>query len=289
MTDDQSEKRQLILRSLAIAGGLTLFKLGVYFLTNSVAILASAADSFMDLMVSGANFVLIRSAARPADHNHPYGHGKFESLAGMVQSIIIGGTVVGIAAMAVRRLMTPVPISQPWFGIGITTVALILNMWHSKNLRASMLQTNSQVMATEYLHYATDTLVYLGVLVSFVLFKITGQTFWDPVISLLIVIYLMKNVAQIFMETLTELLDVQLPEKTLAEIDSVIGSFNPKIASYHDLRTRKVGPTKFIEFHVALRDVETFREAHKLTTGLMHALRTKYPGAIVTVHADPEE
>ena len=101
-------------------------------------------------------------------------------------------------------------------------------------------------------------------------------------------IYLVKTIAEVFQETLTELLDVQLPEYLLKEIDEVILTYDRRIVSYHDLRTRKVGPTKFIEFHVNLRGVETFQDAHRLTVGLMEAFQKKYPGAIVTVHADPD-
>ncbi len=277
------------MRSLSIAAGLMLFKLAVFFLTNSMAILASAADSFMDLVVSLANFALVRSSSKPADHDHPYGHGKFESLAGLVQSFVIGGAAIGLASMAVKRLLKPEPITDAGVGIAITAIALALNLWHSKNLRASMIATNSQVMASEYLHYASDTLVYLGVLVSFLLYKTTGGALWDPLISLLIVVYLIKNVASIFRGTLSELLDVQLPEPLLKEIDHEIHSFGPNVTGYHDLRTRQVGPTKFIEFHVVLRGVETFKEAHAITTGLIHKLKEKYPGSVVTVHADPED
>ncbi len=281
-------KENLLLRSLAIAGGLTLFKLGLFAVTNSVAILASAADSLMDLLVSLANFILNKFSSKPADQNHPYGHGKIESLAGLIQSLIIGGTVIGVAALSINRLRAPEPIVQPLAGIVVTTLALLLNGWHTRNLKKSMVATNSQIIATEYLHYATDTFLYLGVLVSFVLTYLTGHASWDPVISLLIVLYLLKNVAGLFLETLSELLDTQLSGELLKEIDITIHSFSPKIVGYHDLRTRKVGPTKFIEFHVALRNVQTFHEAHQLTVGLMDTFQKKYPGAVVTVHADPE-
>ena len=289
MADSQSDKTRLLLRSLAIAGGLTAFKVAVFFLTNSVAILASAADSLMDLLVSLANFALIRTAARPADHNHPYGHGKIESMGGMIQSLVIGGVAVGLAAMSVRRFLNPEPIEDPGLGMLITLIALALNIWHARNLRSSMVASGSQVMATEYLHYASDTLVYLGVLLSFVLFKLTGGLFWDPLISLLIVAYLLTSVASIFRGTLDELLDVRLSDDLLKEIDAVIRAFDSRITEYTDLRTRKVGPTKFIDFRIKLRDVESFREAHFLITKLAGALRAKFPGAVVTIHADPAE
>lgn len=287
MSQDAVEKKTLLFRSLIIAGGLTLFKLGVFTVTNSMAILASAADSLMDALISFVNFILVRPASKPADHNHPYGHGKIESLAGLAQSIVIGGVTVGIAAMAVRRFLSPEPIEQAGVGIGVTVVALVLNIWHTRNLRSSKLKTSSQIMAAEYLHYASDTLVYIGVLVSLGLCKLTGQAIWDPVISLLIVGYLLKLVSGIFIESVNELLDRQLPEEDLKEIDAAIRAFDSRVAGYHDLRTRKVGSTRFIEFHVALRGVDKFHDAHTLTVGLMETFKEKYPGAVVTVHADP--
>lgn len=284
-----STKMELMTRSLAIAGGLTLLKVLVYGLTHSMSILASAADSFMDFLVSAINMGFVVSAAKPADKEHPYGHGKIESLAGLLQSSFMAAVAVGIATMAVKRFNNPMPIEEPLIGILITILALALSLWHVRNLRNSMIATGSQVMAAEYLHYASDILAYLGVLLSFILFKFTSSVLWDIVISLLIVAYLFKTVAGIFSDSLGELLDKQLPDDTLREIKSIILAYHPQIVGYHDLRTRKVGQTKFIEFHVVLRKVERFDEAHDITEGLINKLVKKYPGSIVTVHTDPEE
>lgn len=281
-------RRILIFRSIGIAAAFVVFKLIAYAKTDSMAMLASAADSLMDFMVSFLNFVLIRSAAKPADHNHPYGHGKIESLGGLLQTVIIGGVAIGIAGVSVHRLLSPQPLENPVAGLLVNLIALAINFWHVRNLRASMVETGSAVMATEYLHYATDILVYLGVIASFSLFKLTGGLFWDPVISLIIVVYLLRATATVFRGALSELLDEQLPKPDLVAIDGAIRSFSPKIIAYHNLRTRKVGPTKFIEFHVELRDVEKFEESHQITAGLISKLKEMYAGAIVTVHADPE-
>jgi ferrous-iron efflux pump FieF len=281
-------KQKLIMRSLAIAGGLTAIKLAVYFMTNSMAILASAADSFMDLIVSLANFLFIRSASKPADEDHAYGHGKIESLGGLLQSLVIAAMAIAVAALAIQRLRTPQPLHQPIVGVVITLIAIAVNFWHIRNLRRSMIESGSQVMASEYLHYASDIFAYIGVIASLLLFKITGSTFWDPLISLFIVMYLIKGVWSIFETALEELLDKQLPDPTLKEIDRLIRSSHPKVTDYHDLRTRKVGQTKFIEFHVVLRDVHAFKEAHEITESVIFRLCETYPGSIVTVHSDPE-
>jgi len=280
--------KKLIVRSLLIAGGLTVLKLGVYTVTASVAILASAADSFMDLLVSSANFLFLKSASKPADQEHAYGHGKIESLAGLLQSLVIAGVAVGIAYMAARRFINPEPIHQPLAGFAITVLAIVISFWHIQNLRASVQSSDSAVMSSEYVHYASDLLAYLGVLASFVLFKLTGSLFWDPLISVLIVLYLLKSTAVIFDTSLGELLDRQLPGAVLGDIDGIIRSGHPKVVDYHDLRTRRVGPTKFIEFHVVLRDVAMFHEAHDITEEIIDKILLRYPGSIVTVHSDPE-
>lgn len=281
-------KQTLLIRSLIISGSLAFFKFAVFVMTNSVAILALAADSFMDFMVSLLNYFLVTKASKPADTHHPYGHGKIESLAGLVQSLFIGGAAVGVAVVAVHRFQKPQDIQQAGVGVLITLVSLAVSLWHARNLKASMAGTESQVMASEYVHYASDVLVYVGVLVSLVLFKLTGAKFWDPLISILIVGYLLKTVLSIFKNSLDELLDRQLPDKLLAEIDGIIRNFHPRVVDYHDLRTRKVGQAKFIEFHVVLGDVTEFKEAHAITEGLVSKLKATYPDSVVTVHSDPE-
>ncbi len=98
----------------------------------------------------------------------------------------------------------------------------------------------------------------------------------------------MKNVANLFRDTMSDLLDTSLPPDILAEIDGIVRGFHPCVCGYHDLRTRKVGPTKFIEFHVVFKGIEGFREAHDLTEQLVDRLKAKYPDSVVTIHADPE-
>lgn len=281
-------KKALVLRSLWIATALTFLKVLVGWHSQSMAIMASAADSLMDFVVSLANFWFIYSAEKPADQNHPYGHGKIESLAGLFQSLVIGGVALAVAGGAVMRFMSPQPVHQPLGGVAVMAVAIALNWWHVRNLRRSMLETSSQVMASEYLHYASDFLAHTGVIAALILYQITGQTFWDPLMSALIVIYLFWNITQIFNKSISELLDEQLPEHILGDIVSTIKAHDSRIVDFHDLRTRRVGDTKFIEFHIELRGVERFEEAHNITESLISVLRRKYPGSVVTVHTDPE-
>lgn len=282
-------KQDLLLRSLAIAGGLTALKVTVFYFTNSVAMLASAADSLMDFVLSFANFAFVRSAERPADQKHAYGHGKIESLGGLLQSAVIAAVTLGIAAVSVRRLFHPEPVADPMAGAAVTVVALAVSLWHIRNLSHSASESGSHVMRAEYLHYATDVLVYIGVIAAFILSTVTGSQLWDPLVSLLIVIYLIKNVVDIFRQSTGDLLDEQLPAEELAELDRVIKSFDPRVVEYHNLRTRRVGPVRFIEFHLVLSHVTLFTEAHDLTHALIDRVAKAFPGAEVNIHADPAD
>ncbi|MFN0117342.1 MAG: cation diffusion facilitator family transporter [Elusimicrobiota bacterium] len=289
MSSSIKTKRKLLVRSLLIAIGLLGFKLVVFFFTNATSILASAVDSLMDFLVSLVNFLFLKSASKPADHNHPYGHGKIESLAGLFQGVIIAAMALGLAVMAVKRLIYPEFISKPFLGVLISFIGLILSLWHIRNLKKSVEQSNSQLMASEYLHYASDILAYLGVMVALILYKFTGSPYWDPVVTLLIVIYILRGVTGIFQNALSELLDEQLPDSVLKELDHIIRSSHPKVLDYHDLRTRRVGEAKFIEFHVVIKEEQFFSEAHNITETVVKKIQQTYPEAIVTAHADPED
>lgn len=281
-------KKTLVLRSLLIAAMLTVLKLAAGTVGQSMAVLASAADSLMDFVISLANFMLIAKAEKPADAEHPYGHGKIESLAGLVQALFIGIVAFGIAAGTIMRFFNPKPVTQAGAGLFVMAVSLALNWWHARNLRRSRDATHSTVIANEYVHYASDFLGHAGVIISLVLFHLTGQLFWDPLASLLIVGYVLWSVRGILKNAISELLDEQLPEPVLNEIAKIIRSLDPRIAGFHQLRTRRVGETKFIEFHVELCGVTDFNEAHVITNALVNRLKTQYPGSIITVHSHPE-
>jgi ferrous-iron efflux pump FieF len=281
-------KRSLLARSLVIAGGLTAMKFAVFLFTNSTAILASAADSLTDLLLSFANFAVVRSAEKPADEQHPYGHGKIESLAGLFQGVVIGGVTLGIAAMAVRRILAPQDVMNPLAGTGITIVALVVSLWHIRNLSRSASESGSQVMRAEYIHYASDILVYVGVILSFALYRLTGSRLWDPIITLLIVFYLVKNVAAVFNQSISELMDEHLPDEELDALDRLILKSDPRVVGYHNFRTRRVGATRFIEFHVVVKGVTAFAESNDVVEGLIGRIVERYPEARLTVQADPE-
>jgi ferrous-iron efflux pump FieF len=287
MTDD-SRKMRLFTRSLWLSASLAAAKAAAGLAGNSLALMASAADSLMDLFLSAGNYVLARSAAKPADPGHPYGHGKIESLGGVLQALVMAGVSLAVGVGAVRRLLAPEPLERTWLGVAVMAAAAGANLWHSRNLLRSAGETHSPILSAEYVHYASDTLAHAGVIAALILFRYTGQTFWDPLVSLVIVGYLLWGVVRILRQSVGELLDSSLPEEVAADIQARIRAHDPRVLDFHDFRGRRSGGNLFLEFHLELRGDLSFRDAHELTESLVDEIQARYPGCVVTVHADPE-
>ena len=150
MSENKLSKKSLVIRSLIIAGGLAILKTTIGIMTHSLAILATAADSLMDFFMSLANYYFIRHAEKPPDHDHAYGHGKIESLAGLLQSLFMAIVALTIAGAAIHRFTHPEKLEYSTAGIAVMVIAILVNFWHVKNLRKFMLSSGSQIMATEY-------------------------------------------------------------------------------------------------------------------------------------------
>jgi len=166
---------------LAIAGAATLaaLKLGAGLAINSIGLISAAADSLMDVLVSGLNLFSIRIAESPADEGHPYGHGKVENLAGLAQGgliALVGGWVI---FEAVRRFIRGVLPEHTEWGLVVMAISIAVSWLITKHLRRVAVQTDSVVLLADSLHYATDVWTNGGVLAALLLFRLTGAAlFW---------------------------------------------------------------------------------------------------------------
>ena len=287
-TDDLPSKKNAIQLSIATAGFLTLVKVGFGLATHSMSILASATDSLMDVLVSTVNYISLKEAHKPADDDHTYGHGKIESLAGLFQSVFISASGFYLIYESVTRLFHPTPITHIQTAIWVMAISIVATFFLLRRLRAVASETRSMIVGTESLHFATDLATNLGVILALVLVYATGFVFWDLVIAIVIAVYILKQSFQIFRIAIDELVDRALPEEVQEEIRQTITNFDKRILGFHNLRTRKMGERKFIDFHVELDRSLSFQKAHDLTEDLIEALEAKFPESDVNVHFDPE-
>jgi ferrous-iron efflux pump FieF len=280
-------KQRTALWSLGVAGSLAVLKLVAGLWTGSVSVFASLADSVLDLFASALNFLAIRQASVPADREHAYGHGKAESLAGLFQSVVVGASGLYLVVLAIRRILVPVPLVHEETGILVMCISIAATFWLVRRMRRVARQTGSLALGADSLHYATDLLTNLSVIASLGLHRLFGIRLADPIISLGIAAYVLAAAWQILRSSIDELMDRQLSEEQIARITELVGGFAPKVAGYHDLRTRRAGSQVFIDLHLDLPREQSFEAAHRTTEQVILALEKAFPGAVVTVHSDP--
>jgi len=286
--EDSRAKFKALLFSIGMALFLTIVKFVVGILSFSMAVLASAVDSLMDVLVSSVNFLALKEADKPADAEHLYGHGKIESLAGLFQSLLIGASGLYLVYESIRRLLLGTEVSYIPVAIGVMILSMGCSFLVVRRLKHVGHETSSMIVRTETLHFTTDLLMNGGVIVGLLLVQWTGFGVWDLVVALVLAGYIVKQSLHILKAAVDELLDRALPKEKQNKIESIILNFDPHIIGFHNLRTRKIGRQNFIDFHLEIRGEENFARAHELTEALILKITDHFPGADVTVHYDPE-
>ena len=285
--DDTTSKKRVIQLSILTASLLTIFKMVVGFTSHSMSVLASAVDSMMDVLVSTVNYVSLKEASKPADHDHAYGHGKIESLAGLFQSLFITASGFYLIVESVKRLVSGTAIEYVGVALLVMVLSTVVTFFLVKRLKSVATQTGSLIVGTESLHFTTDLATNVGVILALLLVRWSGVVLWDLLIAIVIAIYILKQSFGILRNAVDELIDRALPEEIQEDIRKTILNYSPKIHGLHNLRTRKIGNKKFVDFHVELDKTLGFEEAHDLTEDLIETIKRKYPSADVNAHFDP--
>jgi cation diffusion facilitator family transporter len=287
-SSDRKARNSVALLSVLTAAFLILLKAGAGWLTGSVSVLASLLDSTMDIFASTINYIAVRAASKPADEDHAYGHGKAESLAGLFQAVVIGISGVFLIAEAVRRLVKPQPTSSEWIGVATMLIAMAASAALVFRLRRVAAQTDSTALAADALHYATDIYINAGVLAALVLSALTGWSYADPIISIAIAIYILWSAFQVARDSINALMDQRLPPETEEQIADIISRFRSEgVLGFHDLRTRRSGPGRFVDLHLEIDRTKSFQEAHDVAVKVLRAIERDLPRTKVHVHSDP--
>ncbi|USV57717.1 cation efflux pump FieF [Aeromonas encheleia] len=284
----QQYSRWVTLASMAAVATASLLitgKLIAWLMTDSSSLLASLTDSLMDVSASLINLFAIRYALAPADNEHRFGHGKAESLAGLIQSAFISGSALLLMMHGISSLLNQVPVQRLeaglWVSAGSILLTLLLVSFQSLVIR----KTNSVAIKADMLHYRSDLLLNAGVLLALVL---AGQGwFWaDGLFAILIGLFLVWGAVQIGYESVQALLDRQLPEEEQARIMALCCAVEG-VHGVHDLRTRQSGPTRFVQLHLELDDQLPLVKAHQIADEAELAVRQSFERMDVIIHMDP--
>lgn len=271
--------------SVVVALSLIVIKTWAWDETQSVSLLASLVDSIMDSAAALINFFAVRYAMAPADKEHRFGHGKAEALAGLAQALLILGSIGLLLSQTLGRLWDPVVIENTPFGIIVMAASMGLTGALVLLQRQVVKQTKSTAIEADSLHYTSDLLMNLGVIIALVL-ATYGHYGADPYLALSIGAYVIYSAWGIAKTAFDLLLDHELSDEQRQRITQMAIT-HPLVLGMHDLRTRQSGHMQFIQLHLELQDRMLLIQAHDVADEIELRILQLFPYADVIIHLDP--
>ncbi|MBY0541368.1 MAG: cation diffusion facilitator family transporter [Campylobacterales bacterium] len=274
--------------SSSVAAVLTLIKLVIGFASGSVAVLASAIDSVLDMFVSIFNYFAISNSEKPADKTFNYGRGKIEALASVIEGTIITISGLFLLYQAVKKAMSNEVSQLLETSIFVMLISLIITILLVLYLNYVAKKTNSMVIKADALHYKTDVFSNGAVLISLILVSLTGYEIIDVIVGGGIALYIIYSAYSLIQEGILVLLDRAVDEEVVSNIEEIIKE-NDKVNTYHLLKTREAANQTFVEVHLVFNCLITLMEAHKATDSIENKIKKldSKRDWIINVHMDP--
>ncbi len=268
--------------------GLVVLKVAVAVITGSISILAQAVDSFLDLFAVVITIFSIGIAAKPADEEHPFGHGKVENISAVVQAVLIFTAGSLVIYSAVDRMISGVSIEMTEAGIGVMAVSIVVSILLSRHILRVSRATDSLALEAIGHNIAADVYSAAGVLAALVAIRLTGIGILDPIMALAVALIIIRSAYKVIRRSFGGLIDVRLPEAEENIIKSTIMNYGDQIVDFHNLRTRKSGSQRFIDLHLVMPNNASVEEAHNICDRIEQDIEAKLPHSIVTIHVEPE-
>ncbi len=272
--------------SLTVALLLISIKSVAWWYTGSVALLTSLADSFLDAFASLITFYSVRQSLMPADDEHRFGHGKAEALGAIAQAGIISVSAAFIALQAVESILMPKEVSHGDLGIGVIVFSILLTFALTRFQTYVARKSGSLAIKADSLHYTSDLLMNLAVIVALVLAQYAALPLADPLIALGIAFWLLFSAYRVGYESLSMLMDKELPDEQREEIIQLIRC-HAEVLGFHDLKTRQSGRDVFIQLHLDLDGSLTLDAAWLVGEAVEARLKEAFPLAEITIKKDP--
>lgn len=273
---------------------LIIIKVIVGLLIGSVSVISEAIHSGVDLIAAIIALFAVRASGRARDERHPYGHGKYENISGTVEALLIFVAAVWIIYEAVHKLIAPQAIDMPAWGVGVMLVSAIVNTFVSRRLFKVGKATDSMALQADAWHLRTDVYTSLGVMFGLLVVWLVNvispsvDIRWlDPVVAIVVAVMIMRAAWDLTRRSARDLLDVSLPEEDVCWLPDYVTGTWPQVRSFHNLRTRKGGSTRFIDFHVAVDDKMSVGEAHAIGDEIVVAIKERLPDSQVYIHIEP--
>ncbi|MHC1697240.1 MAG: cation diffusion facilitator family transporter [Geobacteraceae bacterium] len=286
-TNHQQEKFKAARISVLSNSLLVSIKLTVGILMGSVAVLSEAIHSGLDLLAAIIAFYAVGKSGKPADERHPYGHGKWENVSGVVEALLILAAAIYIIYEAVQRLMGNAEIEHLGLGSAVMAISALVNWFVSRYLFRVARKTRSVALEADAWHLRADVYTSIGVLSGLALIAITKITILDSLAAIAVALLIIKSSIELTISAMGDIFDVKLPAEDEAKVREILSRHEGDCIDFHRLRSRKSGSARFIDMHIVVPRKWSIEEAHKESDRIETEIRQVLPNTEVIIHIDP--
>ena len=289
MALEQRKRQGILAVNMGLAANIILaaLKTSIGIVGRSPALLADGINSTSDVVYGIVVGVFIRLAGKPPDEEHPFGYGKAEDIAAVTQAVLIftaGGLII---YSAVRRIISGATIELTEAGIGVMLVSIIVSIFLSRHLLKVSRATGSIALEANARNIAADVYSASGVLVGLVVIRFTQLSILDPIIALVVALFVLKAGYEVMRKSFGGLVDVRLPREEEQQVRSSIMEHGCQLAGFHNLRTRKAGYQRYVELHLVMPRNASVEDSHQMCDNLEQDIKSRLPHTSITIHVEP--
>ena len=292
----ETQKQKTRVASLSVISNITLvvLKAIVGILIGSVSVISEAIHSGMDLLAAIIALIAVRISGRGPDDDHPFGHGKVESISAAVEALLIFVAAIWILYEAARKLLSPHPVEAVGWGVLIMCISSIINFVVSQQLFRVGTKTDSAALIADAWHLRTDVYTSVGVMVGLGLIWLGGflipgvnLSWLDPLAAIIVAFLILHAAYRLTVHAVQDLIDTSTPAEEKAWIQNYLKNMYPTVRSFHRLRTRKSGASRFIDFHMAVDCDMTVHDSHDIGDQIVVDFKQHFPHADIILHIEP--
>ncbi len=282
--------RRMAMLSIATSIATMALKFGAWFITGSVSLWSDALESFVNLAAGLTALGALTIAGRPADDDHAFGHDKAEYFAAGVEGALILVAAAAIIWSAVQRLIAPQSLQSLGPGILVAVAAAAMNFTTATIMLRAARRYDSITLEADAKHLLTDVWTSAGIVAGLaVVIFMPHWSILDPIMAIAVGIHIIFTGVNLVRRSVDGLMDAALPANEIQAAETVIRSHLPADASFHDLRTRKAGRRRFLEFHLLVPGERSVAAAHVLCDRVEAALEERLANAHIVIHVEPAE
>ncbi|MCD1294979.1 cation transporter [Methanocella sp. CWC-04] len=281
------EKTSTALLSIISNTCLVILKLVAGFMIGSVSVISEAIHSGIDLVAAIIAYFSVRTSSRPPDRKHAFGHGKIENISGTIEALLIFIAAALIIKEAYGKLSHGVEMEDVSLGILVMLISMIVNIFVSQKLMKTAKKTESIALEADAWHLRTDVLTSGGIFLGLVAIKLTGIAILDPILAILVALFIIKAAIELTVKSVKDLLDAKLPEDEEKTIEEIITGYSGEHVSFHEMRTRKSGSDRFIDLHLVVSRNLSVEDANAISERIKNDIKEKLPRTSVVIQLEP--